>query len=133
MMGRFKSMGKTEIIDGKTVRSRILVPFTEEEEARRDAEEKAWAETGLKAKQWRYIRHRRDAYLKRTDFSQAPDGSQELKDKYAVYRQALRDIPQKNPDDPQLIIDSRIKLKGGDVSEANKDNPDLDGIWPKEP
>tara|TARA_R100000306_G_C4256634_1_gene83147 strand:+ start:88 stop:483 length:396 start_codon:yes stop_codon:yes gene_type:complete len=131
-MGRFRSTGKQEVVDGKIVRSRILVPFTEEEEVEADAKAKAWAETGLPKKQWGVIRSKRNGLLKLTDFSQMPDVAPAIKEKYAAYRQALRDLPQDN-DDPQLVMDSLAKLKGGEISEANKDNPDLDGIWPVEP
>ena len=131
-MGRFRSTGKQEVIDGKIVRSRILVPFTEEEEAEADAKEKAWAETGMPKNQWEIIRNKRNGLLKLTDFSQMPDVSQATKEKYTAYRQALRDLPQDN-DDPQLVMDSLAKLKGGGISEANKDNSDLDGIWPSPP
>ena len=131
-MGRFRSTGKQEVVDGKIVRSRILVPFTEEEEAEADAKEKAWAETGLPKSQWDQIRNKRNGLLKLTDFSQIPDVSQATKEKYTAYRQALRDLPQDN-DDPQLVMDSLAKLKGGGISEANKDNSDLDGIWPSPP
>ena len=131
-MGRFCSTGKQEVIDGKIVRSRILVPFTEEEEAEADAKEKAWAETGMPKNQWEIIRNKRNGLLKLTDFSQMPDVSQATKEKYTAYRQALRDLPQDN-DDPQLVMDSLAKLKGGGISEANKDNSDLDGIWPSPP
>ena len=131
-MGRFRSTGKQEVIDGKIVRSRILVPFTEEEEAEADAKEKAWAETGMPKNQWEIIRNKRNGLLKLTDFSQMPDVSQATKEKYTAYRQALRNLPQDN-DDPQLVMDSLAKLKGGGISEANKDNSDLDGIWPSPP
>ena len=131
-MGRFRSTGKQEVVDGKIVRSRILVPFTEEEEAEADAKEKAWAETGMPKNQWEIIRNKRNGLLKLTDFSQMPDVSQATKEKYTAYRQALRDLPQDN-DDPQLVMDSLAKLKGGGISEANKDNSDLDGIWPSPP
>ena len=95
-MGRFRSTGKQEVVDGKIVRSRILVPFTEEEEAEADAKEKAWAETGMPKKQWDQIRSKRNGLLKLTDFSQMPDVAQAIKEKYAAYRQALRDIPASN-------------------------------------
>ena len=131
-MGRFRSTGKQEVVDGKIVRSRILVPFTEEEEAEADAKEKAWAETGMPKNQWEIIRNKRNGLLKLTDFSQMPDVSQATKEKYTAYRQALRNLPQDN-DDPQLVMDSLAKLKGGGISEANKDNSDLDGIWPSPP
>lgn len=40
------------------------------------------------------IRIRRDQLLAATDWTQAADVPQAIKDKYAAYRQALRDVPQ---------------------------------------
>lgn len=40
------------------------------------------------------IRLRRDQLLAATDWTQAVDVPQATKDKYAAYRQALRDVPQ---------------------------------------
>jgi hypothetical protein len=40
------------------------------------------------------IRSDRNVLLSQTDWSQAVDAPQAIKDKYATYRQALRDIPQ---------------------------------------
>lgn len=40
------------------------------------------------------IRDQRDTLLASTDWTQLPDVPQAIKDKYAPYRQALRDVPQ---------------------------------------
>lgn len=39
-------------------------------------------------------KYRRDALLFNTDWTQGVDVPQAIKDKYAAYRQALRDVPQ---------------------------------------
>jgi hypothetical protein len=65
------------------------VPFTLEEEAARDAEEKAW-ELGAGGR----IRETRNELLAETDWTQAADVPQTIKDKWATYRQALREVPQ---------------------------------------
>ena len=39
-------------------------------------------------------RFQRDVLLQQSDWTQLPDVPQAVKDKWAVYRQALRDIPQ---------------------------------------
>lgn len=65
------------------------VPFTPEEEIARDAEENAWnTDAGNRA------REDRNRLLAETDWTQAADVPQATKDKWAPYRQALRDIPQ---------------------------------------
>jgi len=40
------------------------------------------------------IRRQRDVFLAETDWTQVGDVPQAIKDKWAPYRQALRDIPQ---------------------------------------
>ena len=42
------------------------------------------------------IRYKRDVLLKETDWTQAADVPQAIKDKWAPYRQALRDVPQQD-------------------------------------
>lgn len=65
------------------------IPFTPEEEAEWDAIEAAWAAgAGDRA------RLDRNRLLTETDWSQTVDTPQPIKDKYAAYRQALRDVPQ---------------------------------------
>jgi hypothetical protein len=40
------------------------------------------------------IRRQRDVFLAETDWTQVGDVPQAIKDKWATYRQALRDVPQ---------------------------------------
>lgn len=68
------------------------IPFTAEEEAQRDAEEAAWA-AGANDRKAAEVRAERSAKLAATDWTQAADTPQAIKDKYAPYRQALRDVP----------------------------------------
>ena len=68
------------------------VPFTAEEEAQRDAEEAAWA-AGANDRKAAEVRAERNAKLDATDWTQGADTPQATKDKYAPYRQALRDVP----------------------------------------
>ena len=69
------------------------VPFTPEEEAAWDAQEAAWAagENDRKAEQ---VRLERNTKLTSSDWTQMPDYSGADKAAWAIYRQALRDIPQ---------------------------------------
>lgn len=69
------------------------VPFTPEEEAEWDAMAAAWA-AGEPARKAAEIRKERDIKLAATDWTQAVDVPQATKDKWAPYRQALRDVPQ---------------------------------------
>jgi len=52
---------------------------------------------------WSHIKRRRDFILQLTDWTQSADSplSEELKEKYRIYRKELRELPQKypNPDD----------------------------------
>lgn len=77
------------------------VPFTPEEEAEWDAREAAWA-AGRSAREAERVRQKRDEQLAKTDWTQMPDAPQATKDKYAPYRQALRDVPQQ-PGFPENI------------------------------
>ena len=81
-MARFKNFG-----DG------VRVQFTPEEEAQRDAEEKAWADEAP-AREMAQIRQRRDELLKETDHFGLGDVA--MSDEMKTYRQALRDIPASN-------------------------------------
>jgi len=49
------------------------------------------------------IRAERDSYLQQSDWTQLPDVPQEIKDKWAIYRQALRDIT-KQPTFPDSVV-----------------------------
>ena len=48
-------------------------------------------------------RHQRDMLISMSDWTQSADVPQALKDKWAPYRQALRDVPQQ-PDFPMNIV-----------------------------
>ena len=74
------------------------VPFTPAEEIARDAEEAAWAAEAADR-----AREIRNNLLSQTDWSQAADVPQAIKDKFAPYRQALRDVPQQ-PGFPENIV-----------------------------
>lgn len=49
------------------------------------------------------VRAQRNLLLANSDWSQLPDVPQPLKDKWAIYRQALRDIPLQNGFPNQII------------------------------
>ncbi len=69
------------------------VPFTPQEEAEANEREAAYfaLEFQRKAEE---IRRERNQLLIVCDWSQAADTPQAIKDKWAPYRQALRDVPQ---------------------------------------
>ena len=67
------------------------VQFTAEEEAARDAEEKAWADGALARAQTK-LRQRRNALLAETDFYALSDVT--MSDDMKTYRQELRDLPE---------------------------------------
>ena len=69
-----------------------IIPFTAEEEAEWDAMEAAYA-AGADTRKAAVIREERNAKLAATDWTQAADVPQSVKDSYAPYRQALRDLP----------------------------------------
>tara|TARA_B100000214_G_C23828864_1_gene563232 strand:+ start:463 stop:750 length:288 start_codon:yes stop_codon:yes gene_type:complete len=66
------------------------VQFTVEEEAARDAEEKAWADEAP-ARALAKLRQRRNALLAETDYLALSDNT--LSDDMKTYRQELRDLP----------------------------------------
>ena len=66
-----------------------IVQFTAEEEAARDAEEKAWADGALGRAQ-ASLRSRRNQLLAETDYYALSDVT--MSDDMATYRQQLRDI-----------------------------------------
>jgi hypothetical protein len=68
------------------------VPFTAEEEAEWATKQAAWiaGENDRKAAE---VRSERNIKLANTDWSQGADVPQAIKDKYAPYRQALREVP----------------------------------------
>ena len=80
-------MGRMKNVDGEDM------PLTAEEEAQRDAEEKAWADAAP-AREMAQIRQHRDTLLRETDHFGLSDVT--LTDEMKTYRQALRDIPASN-------------------------------------
>jgi len=88
------------------------LPFTAEEEAARDAEEKAW-EDGKLARKQAQMRQLRNEYLAKTDYLALSDVT--MSDAQKTWRQTLRDLPanentlekvelilKRNDDDGQL-------------------------------
>ena len=67
-----------------------IVQFTAEEEAARDAEEKAWADGAL-ARAQSNLRSKRNRLLAETDFYALSDVT--MSDDMKNYRQDLRDLP----------------------------------------
>ena len=66
------------------------VAFTAEEEAARDAEEKAWAD-GKEARDWLAIRNKRNSLLVETDWWASSDLT--MSDAQKKYRTDLRVLP----------------------------------------
>ena len=66
------------------------IQFTAEEEAARDAEEKAWADGAL-ARAQATLSARRNQLLEETDFYAISDVT--MSDDMKTYRQAIRDLP----------------------------------------
>ena len=77
-------MTRTKLING------IRIPFTAEEEAVRDAEEKAWAD-GAFDRSMEVLRDKRNKLLAETDFYALGDVT--MSNDMKTYRQALRDLP----------------------------------------
>jgi hypothetical protein len=78
------------------------IPFTVEEEAEWDAMEAAYA-AGADTRKAADIREERNAKLAATDWTQAADVPQAVKDSYAPYRQALRDLPTQSGFPNQVV------------------------------
>ena len=68
----------------------VKVQFTAEEEAFRDAEEKAWAD-GQLDRDLQALREKRNDLLAETDYLALSDNT--LADNMKTYRQELRDLP----------------------------------------
>ncbi len=68
----------------------VKIQFTAEEEAFRDAEEKAWAD-GQLDRDLQELREKRNALLAETDYLALSDNT--LSDNMKTYRQELRDLP----------------------------------------
>ena len=77
-------MPRYKLVNGERIQ------FTAEEEAARDAEEKAWADGALGRAQDR-LRQRRNRLLAETDFYALSDVT--MSDDMKTYRQELRDLP----------------------------------------
>ena len=75
------------------------IQFTAEEEAARDAEEKAWAD-GAPARRMVSLREQRNQLLAATDFYALSDVT--MDSDMTVYRQALRDITKQTAADDAL-------------------------------
>jgi len=79
-----------------------IIPFTAEEEAEWDAMEAAYA-ANADTRKAADIREERNAKLAATDWTQAADVPQSVKDSYAPYRQALRDLPTQSGFPNQVV------------------------------
>ena len=71
----------------------VQVDLTPEEIAEIEAREAEWL-AGADIRKAEFVRTERNAKLAATDWTQAADVPQAIKDNYASYRQALRDVPQ---------------------------------------
>ena len=86
-------MPRYKMVNGETIQ------LTAEEEAARDAEEKAWAE-GAPARRMTDLRMRRNNLLAETDWMGNSDVT--MSEDWKTYRQALRDITKQTPADDSL-------------------------------
>tara|TARA_B100000214_G_scaffold319408_1_gene254101 strand:+ start:246 stop:536 length:291 start_codon:yes stop_codon:yes gene_type:complete len=75
------------------------IQFTAEEEAARDAEEKAWSEAAP-ARRMENLRMQRNNLLAETDWMGNSDVT--MSADWKTYRQALRDITKTTPADDEL-------------------------------
>ena len=82
----------------------VLVELTDEEQAFRDAEEKAWAD-GEADRNMAELRKQRNKLLVETDYMALSDVT--MTDAWKTYRQELRDITKQTPTDIKL---SNIKF-----------------------
>jgi len=70
----------------------VQVSYTTEEQAEYDLKKAAW-DAGADTRKAAEVRSERNAKLVSTDWTQTVDAPQATKDKYATYRQTLRDVP----------------------------------------
>ena len=77
----------------------VLVELTDEEQAFRDAEEKAWADSEAD-RNMAELRRQRNKLLSETDYMALSDVT--MTDAWKTYRQALRDITSQTPTDIKL-------------------------------
>jgi hypothetical protein len=71
------------------------IPFTAQEEAEWEAEAAAYA-AGADSRKADEVRAERNTKLASTDWTQAADVTQAIKDSYVSYRQELRDVPSQS-------------------------------------
>lgn len=71
------------------------IPFTAQEETEWEAEAAAYA-AGADSRKATEVRTERNIKLSATDWTQAADVPQAVKDSYVSYRQALRDVPSQS-------------------------------------
>lgn len=69
----------------------VQIPYTTEEQAEYDTKKAAW-DAGENDRKAVEVRAERNIKLSETDWTQGADTPQVTKNKYAPYRQALRDI-----------------------------------------
>ena len=86
-------MPRYKMVNGETIQ------LTAEEEAARDAEEKAWAD-GAPTRRMQQLRDQRNTLLAQTDWMGNSDVT--MSTAWKDYRQALRDITSQTPSDDTL-------------------------------
>ena len=86
-------MPRYKMVNGETIQ------LTAEEEAARDAEEKAWAD-GASARRMDLLRMQRNNLIAETDWMGNSDVT--MSTAWKDYRQALRDITTQTPSDDTL-------------------------------
>ena len=86
-------MPRYKMVNGETIQ------LTAEEEAERDAEEKAWAD-GAPTRRMQQLRDQRNTLLAQTDWMGNSDVT--MSTAWKDYRQALRDITTQTPSDDTL-------------------------------
>jgi hypothetical protein len=80
----------------------VQVNLTLEEIAEIEAREAEWL-AGADIRKAVKVREQRNEKLVATDWTQAADVPQSIKDNYASYRQALRDVPQQSGFPNQVV------------------------------
>ena len=70
----------------------VQISYTTEEQAEYDTKKAAW-DANAEIRKAVEVRSERNAKLALTDWTQTIDTPQATKDKYATYRQTLRDVP----------------------------------------
>ena len=101
-------MARNHFING------VVVPFTEEEETARDAEEQAWAD-GAEARKLAEIRKLRLNRLEQTDWMAASDVT--MPESTKTWRQQLRDLPQNNTTEAEYDL---LLARDGDKNLTNE-------------